>query len=79
MPQSLPKSREARSGRPMTSHAKMPLEADPRPLRYIVEALRQIVETVRDFGLDDAAQMLDRARIDIEGNLPKQRVDHEIR
>jgi hypothetical protein len=57
----------------------MPLEADPRPLRYIVEALRQIVETVRDFGLDDAAQMLDRARLDIEGNLPKQRVDHEIR
>jgi hypothetical protein len=57
----------------------MPLEADPRPLRYIVEALRQIVETVRDFGMDDAAQMLDRARLDIEENLPKQRVDHEIR
>ncbi len=63
----------------MTSHTKMPLEADPRPLRYIVEALRQIVETVRDFGMDDAAQMLDRARLDIEENLPKQRVDHEIR
>ena len=63
----------------MTSHAKMPLEADPRPLRYIVEALRQIVETVRDFGLDDAAQMLDHARLDIETTLPKQRVDHEIR
>jgi hypothetical protein len=57
----------------------MPLEADPRPLRYIVEALRQIVETVRDFGMDDAAQMLDRARLDIEENLPKQRSDHEIR
>ena len=63
----------------MTSHTKMPLEADPRPLRYIVEALRQIVETVRDFGMDDAAHMLDRARLDIEENLPKQRVDHEIR
>ena len=63
----------------MTSHTKMPLEADPRPLRYIVEALRQIVETVRDFGMDDAAQMLDRARLDIEENLPRQRVDHEIR
>jgi hypothetical protein len=57
----------------------MPLEADARPLRYIVEALRQIVETVRDFGLDDAAQMLERARLDIEENLPKQRSDHEIR
>ena len=44
----------------MTTHTKMPLEADPRPLRYIVEALRQIVETVRDFGLDDAAQMLEK-------------------
>jgi hypothetical protein len=57
----------------------IPLNADPRPLRYIVEALRQIVETVRDFGLDDAAQMLERARLDIEESLPKQRNDHEIR
>jgi hypothetical protein len=55
------------------------VQADQRPLRYIVEALRQIVETVRDFGLDDAAQMLERARIDIEETLPKQRSDHEIR
>jgi hypothetical protein len=54
-------------------------QTDPRPLRYIVEALRQIVETVRDFGLDDAAQMLERARLDIEQTLPKQRSDHEIR
>ena len=57
----------------------IPANVDPRPLRYILEALRQIVETVRDFGLDDAAQMLDRARLDIEENLPKQRNDHEIR
>jgi hypothetical protein len=57
----------------------IPVQADPRPLRYIVEALRQIVETVRDFGLDDAAQMLDKARLDIEDSLPKQRSDHEIR
>jgi hypothetical protein len=57
----------------------MPVEADPRPLRYIVEALRQIVETVRDFGLDDAAQMLDKARMDIEQTLPKQRNEQEIR
>ena len=63
----------------MTSHAKLPLEADSRPLRYIVEALRQIVETVRDFGLDEAAQMLDKARLEIEETLPKQRSDHEIR
>jgi hypothetical protein len=57
----------------------MPLEADPRPLRYIVEALRQIVETVRDFGLNDAAHMLEQARLDIEQTLPKQKSDHEIR
>jgi hypothetical protein len=57
----------------------IPVEADPKPLRYIVEALRQIVETVRDFGLNDAAQLLDRARLDIEENLPRQRSDHEIR
>lgn len=74
MPQSLPKP-----GRPMTNPAKIAIETDQRPLRYIVEALRQIVETVRDFGLDDAAQMLDRARLDIEETLPKQRNDHEIR
>ena len=55
------------------------LHVDPKPLRYIVEALRQIVETVRGFGLNDAAQMLERARLDIEQTLPKQRSDHEIR
>jgi hypothetical protein len=63
----------------MTNPAKIAIETDQRPLRYIVEALRQIVETVRDFGLDDAAQMLDRARLDIEETLPKQRNDHENR
>jgi len=63
----------------MTSHTKIQVETDTRPLRYIVEALRQIVETVRDFGLDDAAQMLERARMDIEETLPKQRSEHEIR
>jgi hypothetical protein len=57
----------------------IPAQADPRPLRYIVEALRQIVETVKDFGLDDAAKMLEQARIDIEETLPKQRADQEIR
>jgi hypothetical protein len=55
----------------------IPAGVDPKPLRYIVEALRQIVATVRDFGLDDTAQMLDRARLDIEETLPKQRSDHE--
>ena len=55
------------------------LHVDPKPLRYVVVALRQIVETVRDFGLNDAAQMLERARLDIEQTLPKQRSDHEIR
>ena len=67
-----------KSGPPMIRH-KMPLEVDPRPLRYIVEALRQIVETVRDFGLEDAAQMLEKARLEIEETLPKQRSDHELR
>ena len=57
----------------------IPVQADPRPLRYIVEALRQIVETVKDFGLDDAAKMLEQARVDIEETLPKQRADQEIR
>ena len=57
----------------------MPVQADPRPLRYIVEALRQIVETVRDFGLNDAAQMLEKVRLEIEETLPKQRSDHEVR
>jgi hypothetical protein len=57
----------------------VPLKSDPRPLRYIVEALRQIVETVRDFGLNDAAQLLDRARIDIEETLPKRPSDLDVR
>ena len=62
----------------MTS-SNIPATGDPRPLRYIVEALRQIVDTVRDFGLDDAAQMLERARIDIEETLPKRHNDLDIR
>ena len=57
----------------------IPVQADPRPLRYICEALRQIVETVKDFGLDDAARMLEEARLEIEQSLPKQRADQEIR
>jgi hypothetical protein len=57
----------------------VPLQSDPRPLRYIVEALRQIVETVRDFGLNDAAQMLERARLNIEENLPKRPSDYDVR
>ncbi len=57
----------------------IPVQADPRPLRYICEALRQIVETVKDFGLDDAAKMLEEARLEIEEALPKQRADQEIR
>jgi hypothetical protein len=57
----------------------IPVQADLRPLRYICEALRQIVETVKDFGLDDAARMLEEARLEIEESLPKQRADQEIR
>jgi len=61
------------------SISHIPAQADPRPLRYICEALRQIVETVKDFGLDDAARMLEEARLEIEESLPKQRSDQEIR
>ena len=43
------------------------------------EALRQIVETVKDFGLDDAAKILEQARLDNVETLPKQRADQEIR
>ena len=57
----------------------IPVQADPRPLCYIVEALRQIVETVNDFGLDDAAKILEQARLDNVETLPKQRADQEIR
>lgn len=57
----------------------VPVQADPRPLRYIVEALRQIVDTVRDFGLEDAAQTLERARVEIEETLPKRHSDIDVR
>ena len=57
----------------------IPVQADPRPLCYIVEALRQIVETVKDFGLDDAAKILEQARLDNVETLPKQRADQDIR
>ena len=56
-----------------------PVTGDARPLHYIVEALRQIVETVRDFGLEDAAQHLERARLDIEKTLPKRHNDYDVR
>ncbi len=53
----------------------IPAYKDMRPLRYIIEVLLQIERTVRDFGLDDAAQLLEKARLDIEAALLKQQND----
>lgn len=51
------------------------------PLTYIAEALAQMATTLRDFEMEEAANLLDDAKSDIEnklveqqkrGNVPKQ-------
>ena len=52
------------------SNEKDQSAGDVRPLRYIVEVLRQITQTLDGFGLIDEAKQIHRARINIEAKLP---------
>ena len=54
------------------SDGKAQASRDVRPLRYIVEILRQITQTLTDFGLTDEAHLIQKARVDIEAKLPHQ-------
>ena len=42
------------------------------PLRYIAETLSQIATTLRDFELEDAAILLEKAKSDIDAKLAAQ-------
>jgi hypothetical protein len=39
------------------------------PLKYIAEALSQMATTLRDFEMQDSAQLLDKAKSDIDRKL----------
>ena len=42
------------------------------PLKYIAEALAQMAATLRDFEMQEAAQLLDKAKSDIDSKLGEQ-------
>ena len=42
------------------------------PLTYIGEALAQMATTLRDFEMQEAAQLLDKAKSDIDSKLAEQ-------
>lgn len=42
------------------------------PLTYIGEALAQMATTLRDFEMQEAAQLLDKAKLDIDSKLAEQ-------
>jgi len=44
---------------------------DARALRYIASTLGQIASSLRDFGLNDTAKLLDQAKSDVEGSVRK--------
>jgi hypothetical protein len=39
------------------------------PLKYIAEALAQMATTLRDFEMQESAQLLDKAKSDIDSKL----------
>jgi len=42
------------------------------PLKYIAEALSQMAATLRDFELKESADLLDKAKADIDAKLAEQ-------
>jgi hypothetical protein len=42
------------------------------PLRYIAEALAQMATTLRDFEMQESAQLLDKARSEIDHKLSER-------
>jgi hypothetical protein len=50
------------------------------PLKYIAEALSQMASTLRDFEMQESAQLLDKAKSDIDrklGEKPKKGNGHK--
>jgi hypothetical protein len=39
------------------------------PLKYVAEALSQMAATLRDFGMAESAELLDKAKADIDRKL----------
>ena len=49
------------------------------PLTYIAEALAQMATTLRDFEMQEAAQLLDKAKSDIDNKLAEQPKRENVR
>jgi hypothetical protein len=45
------------------------------PLKYIAEALAQMATTLRDFEMLESAQLLDKAKSDIDQKLDDRKLD----
>ena len=42
------------------------------PLKYIAEALSQMAKTLRDFGMSESAELLEKAKADIDQKLAER-------
>ncbi|HMI95070.1 MAG TPA: hypothetical protein VK479_01070 [Micropepsaceae bacterium] len=42
------------------------------PLKYIAEALSQMAATLRDFGMVESAELLEKAKVDINQKLTEK-------
>lgn len=56
----------------MTSFASM------HPLKYIAEALSQMASTLRDFKMEDSAELLEKAKSDINQKLSQQETKENV-
>ena len=50
----------------------MTVFSSPHPLKYIAEALSQMAATLRDFGMPESADLLEKAKADIHGKLAEK-------
>ena len=50
----------------------MTVVSSPHPLKYIAEALSQMAATLRDFGMLESAELLEKAKTDINQKLAEK-------
>jgi hypothetical protein len=48
------------------------------PLKYIAETLSQMARALRDFEMQDSAQLLEKAKSDIDSKLSKSEIDSKL-
>jgi len=57
----------------------MTVFSSAHPLKYIAEALSQMAATLRDFGMLESAELLEKAHADIKQNLAEKPRKESVR